>query len=112
MTAFGLYVVLGVMAPWESPMWLKQLIGSAAAGAAFVAAGANTAPSRRFITALVLLVVHAVLYTAGFAFILARHSETVPIWWLAVCSVAALAGTVCMCVVLHKEEIQDSQPVQ
>ena len=99
------------IAPWDPEQfeWLIQLGTSAGAGVAFVAAGANTAPSHRFVTALALTVIHAVGYTVGFAFILSSHSETVPIWWLAVCSVAALVGSICACVVLHREEIQGAR---
>ncbi len=92
-------------------MWLIQLVSSAVCGAVFVAAGANTAPAHRFVTALVLTVIHTIGYTAFFVFVLCVHQEALsdPAWWVAVCSVAALAGSVWMCVVLHREEVQMAQ---
>lgn len=98
-----LYVV-SVMAPFELPDWAKALIGSAATSAAFVLGGAGTAPKFRFITALVLTVIHAVIFTVFFVIIVEAKSQSVPLWFLGVCFVVSLGATIWVCVHMKDEE--------
>ena len=95
-----------LMTPFILPEWAKQLVAPGVTSAAFVYAGAKAAPSFQFVTALTLTVLHAVIFTLLFVFILQADQQfrTAPMWWLAITLIPALAATIGVCVSLKNEQ--------
>jgi hypothetical protein len=95
-----------VATPFILPEWAKQLIAPGVTSAAFVYCGAKAAPSFRFVTALTLTVLHAMIYTIIFMFVLQadQRFRAAPMWWMLITLIPSLAATIGVCVALKNED--------
>ena len=96
--------IVGTLLP--IPSFLLQLYYSALSPVAFVAAGAATAPSYKFVVALVLTIINAVVAAVIVTVTVTRDTATVPLWWLVLCALVGIVATISLCVEF-KEEFSD-----
>src|ERR1700742_15109 len=73
---------------WPIPSFLLQFYYSALCPLIFVFTGMFVAPSRRFAIALTLTIINAIFCAVIVTLALQAPATRVPVWWLAVCSLA------------------------
>ena len=87
-----------------SNVWC-QLVNSIAGPYCFVYAGAKTAPTQRFITAIGLTVLFSLVNGAILVLALQNQGRlTTPLWWLITCTVIGVIATIVCCVQFHQGE--------
>jgi len=107
---FGIQVIIAVansFAPVPESMinlWCK-FINSIAGPAALVWVGAIIAPKHKFVVAITITVIHAILnaIVLTLAIISGRHSD--PTWLLVGACIIGIVSTIVVCVMLHEKEI-------
>jgi hypothetical protein len=92
----------------DSAFW-GELSSAVFAPMAFVYAGATTAPTHRFTTAITLTVLHAMLLAGMFGFIayglfVLKTTFKDPVWWAATRAVIGVAVTIGATVAISREE--------
>lgn len=86
------------------PTFLLALYYSAMSPVAFVAAGVITAPSNKFVVALVLTVINAIYAAVIVTMAIIQQTGTVPLWWLVVCALIGIVATISLCAGFKNEE--------
>jgi Kef-type K+ transport system membrane component KefB len=93
-----------------------QLASAVLSPIAFVYAGARTAPTHHFTTAITLTVLHAVILAAMFGFIayslfILKMTFKNPVWWDTTRAAIGVAVTIAACVAIAREE-RDSESIR
>jgi hypothetical protein len=86
------------------PTFLLTLYYSAMSPMAFVAAGVITAPSHKFVTAIILTIINAIFAAVIVTTAVVHQSGTVPLWWLVVCALIGIVATIWFCAEFKGEE--------
>jgi hypothetical protein len=82
-----------------------EFINSVAGPYCFVLAGAKTAPSHRFITAVVLTVLFSVANGVLLTLVLTSQRQfSTPLWWFVTSLIIGLVAAIIACVQLHHQE--------
>ena len=86
------------------PTFLLTLYYSAMSPVAFVVAGVVTAPSNKFVAALVLTVINAIGAAVIVTMAVIQQTGTSPLWWLVVCALVGVVATISLCAEFKNEE--------
>jgi hypothetical protein len=84
--------------------WSLEVVGSGATSAAFVYAGAVTAPACRVGTAIGLAIFQLGLLVFCLVVVVGSQQASYPLWWLITCFVVSVVSTVYACVQIRERE--------
>jgi len=114
---FGVQILVSLVSFLRSGMevdYLSQFICSIVGPYFLVLVGAKTAPSYRFITALVLVIIHAIADSSivTLAVVIAERQPT-SIWWIILCSIVGVIASMLACLQFRNngDEQQISQKI-
>jgi uncharacterized membrane protein HdeD (DUF308 family) len=89
----------------DRPDYQSQFISSIVGPYFLVLAGAKTAPTFRFVTALTLTVLHATFNGSLVTLAIVQDlRQSFSLWWLILCGVVGIIASIVACVQMRKEE--------
>lgn len=123
--ALGAYLLVQIMIFWvvdvkllgffELPSWASAFISSFVSNFVgaylFVAVGAGTAPRWRFVTSIILALLHAVVLIAATASLAAESSEPPSLWLPALGCAIGVAASIVPCIMFYRMRSIDEERV-
>jgi hypothetical protein len=105
--AYFLVQIANGFVTWMLPgffNWPIQLFNSWAGPIALVVIAAKVAPAHKFIVAVAITITHAIILAILVTLECLSPNVSIPGWWLIVCALAGVAGTLVACVGISKDD--------